>query len=101
MVRRGEIGRGMNKDAVWFAWGMPSAQIEGIKNGIFSERWDYHGRYPVTTNRFFGGYSTGAYDRGRYSGYDGGFGPEVSYVPYVRASVWFVDGLVSEWERQK
>jgi hypothetical protein len=101
MVQRGEIARGMNKDAVWFAWGMPAAQIEGAKNGKFTERWDYQGRYPVTTNRFFGGYSTGGYSRGRYSGYDGGFGPEVTYVPYVRASVWFLDGRVDEWERQK
>lgn len=101
LVQRGDITKGMNKDAVWFAWGTPSAEIEGTKDGKFTERWDYYGQYPVTTNRFFGGYSTGGYGRGRYHGYDGAFGPEIAYQRYTRASVLFLNGRVDEWERER
>lgn len=101
LVSKGEIAKGMSKDAVSLAWGSPAAQIEGLRNGKFSERWDYMGRHAVTRNHFFGGYSSGRHGPYGYSGYGAGFGPEVTYVPYLRASVWFVGGRVDEWERQR
>ncbi len=100
-VARGEIARGMSKEAVLLAWGSPAARIEGLRNGKFSERWNYEGRQAVTHHHFFGGYTSGGYGRYGYSGYNAGFGPEVTYIPYVSASVWFVDGRVDEWERQR
>lgn len=101
LVSRGEIEKGMSKDAVFFAWGRPAGRVEGLWNGKSGERWDYEGSHPVMHNHFFGGYASGVYGGGRYSGYHGGFGPEVIYVPYVKASVWFVGGKVDEWERQR
>ncbi len=101
LVSRGEIAKGMSKDAVALAWGSPSTRIEGLRNGKFSERWDYIGREPVTRNHFFGGYTSGGYGPYEYSGYRAGFGPEVTYVPYREASVWFASGRVDEWERQR
>jgi hypothetical protein len=101
LVSRGEIAKGMTKDAVSLAWGSPAAEIEGLRNGKFSERWDYMGREAVTRNHFFGGYTSGGYGPYGYSGYRAGFGPEITYVPYRKASVWFVGGRVDEWERQR
>jgi len=101
LVSKGEIVKGMSQNAVLLAWGSPAVRIEGLRNDKFSERWNYEGREAVTRNRFFGGYSTGGYGPYGYKGYDAGFGPEVTFIPYVRASVWFVGGEVDEWERQR
>lgn len=105
LVQRGELSRGMSKDAVWIAWGSPASSYEGSKNGKPSERWDYTGSRPVYTTNYFGGYSSGytrwGGHRYPYSGYGFGFGPEVSYIPYTRASVWFVNERVDSWERQR
>ncbi len=101
LVSRGEIAKGMSKEAVTLAWGSPGAHIDGLRNGKHSERWDYMGRHAVTRNHFFGGYTSGGYGPYGYSGYRAGFGPEISYIPYRKASVWFVGGRVDEWERQR
>jgi hypothetical protein len=101
LVSKGEIAKGMSKDAVYFAWGSPASQVDVFKDGKSSERWDYEGRHAVTQHRFYGGYSTGGYGPYGYSGYRTGIGPEVTYIPYRRASVWFVRGVVDEWERQR
>jgi hypothetical protein len=101
LVSRGEIAKGMSKDAVILAWGSPAAYIEGLRSGKLTERWDYMGREAVTRNHFFGGYSSGKYGPYGYSGYGAGFGPEITYVPYRKASVWFVGNRVDEWERER
>jgi len=101
LVRMGEIAKGMDKDAVALAWGSPSDQVEGLREGKRMERWDYSGSKPVLTNNFFGGYSSGNYGPYRYSGVGGGFGQEVTYLPYRKASVWFIGGRVDEWERSR
>ncbi|MBC7980699.1 MAG: hypothetical protein H7Y36_09075 [Armatimonadetes bacterium] len=100
LVENGEIEKGMGKDAVLLAWGSPSSSAEGFRSGKRMERWDYAGSTPVVSNHFFGGYGYGAYGPYRYSGLGGGFGPEISYVPYRKSSVWFVGGRVDEWEKQ-
>jgi hypothetical protein len=104
LVEQGQISRGMPRDAVYLAWGRPARVFQGSKDGKLTERWDYAGTQPVYHTNFYGSY--GSYcgpwrGRGYYSGYGFGFGPEVAYIPYRIASVWFVDGLVDSWERAR
>lgn len=99
LVSRGEIAKGMDKSAVDLAWGRPSASVEGIRGDKRMERWEYNGSKPVVTNSFFGGYGYGNYGPYRYSGIGAGFGPEVTYIPYRKSTVWFLEGRVDEWER--
>lgn len=102
LVQRGEITRGMPMDAVYLAWGAPSATFQGSKDGRTSERWDYASSRPVTVTGFYGGYyGYGPYGRHGYGDYGFGFGPEVAYVPYRVATVWFVDSRVDSWERAR
>ncbi len=105
LVRQGTIGKGMGTDAVYLAWGRASREYEGSENGQATLRWDYDGSRPVYTNSYFGaygwGYGYGPYGRyGTYPAYYGiGIGPEVTYVPYRKASVLFRNGRVASWER--
>jgi hypothetical protein len=101
LVSRGEIAKGMSKEAVAIAWGSPATRALGLRNGRNMERWDYRGQQPVVTHQFYGGYSRGCYGPYRYRGYGAGFGPQINYVPYRRASVWFVNDRVDEWERME
>ena len=101
LVRSGQIASGMSPDAVYLAWGAPAGVFQGARNGKSSERWDYNSSRPVTTVGFYGGYGYRSYSPyGQYGGYDGyGIGPDVVYVPYRSASVWFVENRVDSWER--
>jgi len=101
LVLNGEIGKGMSKEAVAIAWGSPAARVDGLRNGKAMERWDYQGQQPVVVNPFFGGYSRSIHGPYRYSGFSGGIGTQVAYLPFRRASVWFVNDKVSEWERME
>ena len=101
LVSRGEITKGMSKDAVALAWGSPATRVQGLRNGKAMERWDYRSQKPVVSHNFYGGYGSGFYDPYYYRGYGIGFGPQVSYIPYRSASVWFVNDKVDEWERQQ
>jgi len=101
LVSRGKLAKGMSMDAVALSWGSPSSRIEGLKDGRAIDRWDYRGQRPVVTNNFFGGYRGGYNGPYRYSGFGAGFGPDVIYVPYRKASVWFVGGEVDEWQRER
>ena len=82
------------------------AVFQGSKNGKTTERWDYAGSRPVTVTNFYGGYGYGygpygPYGRYGYSGLGFGMGPEIAYVPYRIASVWFVNHRVDSWERAR
>ncbi len=107
LVRQGRIAKGMGTDAVYLAWGRASREYEGSEGGQSTLRWDYEGSRPVYTNTYFGaygwgyGYRYGPYGRyGTYPAYYGvGFGPDVTYVPYRKASVLFRSGRVASWER--
>lgn len=101
LVEQGQISRGMSQDAVYLAWGRPSRILQGSKNGRQTERWDYAGSRPVYYPSFYGSYGRyyGPYHRHGYYGF--GMGPEVAYVPYRIASVWFIDGRVDAWERAR
>lgn len=111
LVQQGLITRGMNPDAVYLAWGSPARSFKGSKKGKDTERWDYAGSRPVYGTSFYGGYGLGyGYGPGVYGPYSPygrygdpafayGIGPEVAYVPYRLASVWFISGKVDSWER--
>ncbi|MEI8038162.1 MAG: hypothetical protein WCJ14_07205 [Verrucomicrobiota bacterium] len=115
LIQQGQICRGMPTEAVYLAWGRPSGSFQGSQDGKATERWDYAGLHPVQTTSFYGGYGYGdfggyggygRYGYGRYGRYGGpvvgfGYGPQVAYVPYRTASVWFIDQRVDAWERAK
>jgi hypothetical protein len=106
LVRQGHIDKGMGTDAVYLAWGKASREYDGSEGGAATLRWDYNGSMPVYSDNAFGsygygwGYGYGRYGRyGAYPYYGVGWGPEVTYVPYRRASVLFHNGKVFSWER--
>jgi len=113
LVQQGQISRGMSRDAVFLAWGASSGIFQGSNNGKPTERWDYARSRPVYVTNFYGGYGYGSYGYGGY-GYGGGYGaygpygysgfglgPEIAFIPYRAASVWFINGRVDSWERAK
>lgn len=103
LVQQGQIARGMSPDAVVLAWGFPDQQFEGSRNSKLTKRWDYASSVPVYTSPYaYGGFGYAQYGPYWNRGYYGpgfGFGPEVAYLPYRVASVWFVDNAVDSWER--
>ena len=103
LVQQGQISRGMSPNAVYLAWGGPSRVFQGSKNGNATERWDYAGSQPVYLTGFYGSYG-GPYGHHGHYGYSGlgfGWGPDVAYIPYRIASVWFLNSRVDSWERVK
>jgi hypothetical protein len=99
LVQQGQLAKGMPPPAVLLAWGPPARRFEGFQSGKTTERWDYSGAYPVYSQRFYGGYGYGRYGRFPAAAY--GLGQEVTYVPYHKASVWFVSKRVDAWERSQ
>ena len=109
LVQQGTLAKGMSQNAVFLAWGPPAMRYEGFHNDHSAQRWDYTAVSPVYTSTFFGGYSYGGHGHhghhgpygSPYHGYGYGIGlaPEVSYVPYHKSSVWFVNNRVDAWER--
>jgi hypothetical protein len=98
LVQQGQLARNMSPDAVRLAWGPPERTFEGFKGGKPTSRWDYADTQAVYSTHLYGGY--GAYGRyGRIYGGGFGLGPDIAYIPYRVASVWFVDGRVDSWER--
>lgn len=108
LVQQGQIAPGMSPDGVLLAWGFPDQRFEGSRNSKMTARWDYATTVPVHSSTFFispYGRRYGPY--GRYGPYwqqgysDFGFAavPEIAYIPYRVASVWFVDDRVDAWER--
>lgn len=101
-VRRGEVAKGMPPEAVLLAWGAPDQRFEGSKNSRRTERWDYTSTRPVYTTNYFGSYGYGYspyHGYGTYSSLGYGLGPDVAYVPFRSASVWFAGNRVDSWER--
>ena len=100
LVQQGQIRRGMSPDAVYYSWGKPALEFAGAEDGASTLRWDYTGSTPVYSSNIYGGYSRGGYGRyGRRYGY--AYSPQVTYVPYRRATVWFRDDRVTKWERAR
>ena len=102
LVRQGRIDKGMGTDAVYLAWGRPSREYEGSDGDVATLRWDYTGTTPVYSTSYYGSYGYGRFGRyGRAPYYGYGIGPEVTYLPYRRATVLFRGGRVSSWERSR
>lgn len=106
LVQQGQLSRGMSPDAVTLAWGLPDQVFEGSKDSKPAGRWDYLGTQPIYPGNYFGGFGYGFGGYGPYArrGYYGaGFavGPDVAYVPYRLASVWFINHHVDSWERAR
>jgi hypothetical protein len=104
LVSQGRIDKGMGTDAVYLAWGKPSREYEGGENGAATLRWDYNGTTAVYNTGYYGdfgyGHGYGRYGRyGRIPYYGIGVTPEVTYLPYRRATVLFRGGRVSSWEK--
>lgn len=111
-VRLGQISRGMPPQAVLLAWGPPSRRYEGVSQGSATTRWDYFGSQPVFTNQVafgpgwgrglgWGGGGWGGYGWGPYGWGDPFFGPDVTYIPYRRATIVFKNEKVDSWERMQ
>ena len=47
LVRRGEVGKGMSKEAVKLAWGAPGRQTREELQGVFCDKWIYTGYVPI------------------------------------------------------
>lgn len=118
LVSRGVIREGMNRDAVFLAWGAPDQTTMGRKNGRQTEQWAYMGQRPVRTMSMgFGmGYGYGGFGPWGYGGGPWGYGPwgygpwgyggpgwnsNVVYVPYTAGTVGFTNGRVTEWQAAK
>ncbi len=103
LVRQGEIANGMSPDAVELAWGRPDRVLEGSAQRKPMDRWDYLGSRPVAVAPLFGGYGYGyGYGYGPYQNYGWSgpaFGADIAYIPYLSASVRFIDRRVDSWER--
>ncbi len=101
LVRQGQITSGMPPEAVILAWGTPTQRYQGFKNSKLTERWDYAISRPIDITDSYGVYGSGyrPYGSWRNPSLGYGIGPEVAYVPYRVASVWFIDQRVDSWER--
>ena len=101
-VRKGQIRRGMGPDAVYYAWGRPAREFAGADENASTMRWDYAGSTPVYSSNFSGYYGRGYGRYGRfYPRYGYAYSPQVTYVPYRKATVWFRDDRVTKWERSR
>lgn len=114
MVASGSIREGMNRDAVYLAWGRPDRVSVGTHKGRAVESWTYLGQKPVNTYSMGFGYGGGwggfpywgagslGYGWGGGIGGWGGYpywggGPSVTYIPYTQAVVEFTSGRVTSW----
>lgn len=114
MVASGSIREGMNRDAVYLAWGRPDRVSVGTHKGRAVESWTYLGQKPVNTYSMGFGYGGGwggypYWGAGRFGyGWGGGIGgwggypywgggPSVTYIPYTQAVVEFTSGRVTSW----
>lgn len=95
LVQRGEIAKGMSKQAVYLAFGDPHRVVKGHKGDRPFERWDYTRLRARYVHRYHGFFGRGC----RGHGYGFGLSPSIQYVPYRSASVIFHDGSVSSWEQ--
>ena len=102
-VNRGEIKKGMTKEAVFLAWGKPDRTGGGENKKGRYERWTYTTLEPIVNQSIYGGFGYGRFHPfiGRRRGwfYQPGFGTQVDYIPRPAAYVDFRNGRVTDWQR--
>lgn len=95
LVRQGRLDAGMPAEAVALAWGPPARRFDGQDGAATTSRWDYAGSRPIYTTGWYGGF----YGYGYWGRHAWAAGPEVTFIPYRRASVWFRNERVTRWEQ--
>lgn len=103
-VSAGQLLAGMPPQAVTLAWGKPGTTFVGSQGNKTVEKWAYSNLEPVYSQTtpaapWFGGYYG---PRARnYYGYYGWSGPSttITYLPVNYATVNFINGRVTSWEK--
>lgn len=103
LVEKGRIARGMDKEAVFLAWGKPARVSDGENSKGRFERWNYTTLEPIYTHGFHGSFGRRYYRRGNHYGsrygYSPGFSSNVHYIPRDSARVDFRNNRVADWQR--
>ena len=98
MVQQGKICEGMNRDAVYLAWGNPNVPpVKGQQNGKPYEKWVYQAYEPVVVNSV----GVGSAFCHALSAYAGTMTTSTAYVPQEIAWVIFENNIVTAWECRK
>ena len=94
LVQQGQIKKGMDKKAVYLAWGDPSRSSKGSDNGTSFEKWYYYLYSPTYSGSFYGGY-----------GHRGHYGTSIArsndYISELESKVEFRKGRVYKWENAR
>lgn len=102
LVRQGRVTEGMNRNAVFLAWGPADSVTQGSKDGKSVETWLYGGGYTdYNSPRFNVGYGYGGWGGGGgHFGYGVNFpvGPSTHSHRDSTARVVFTGGKVTEWQ---
>ena len=93
LVQRGKIEKGMDKKAVYLAWGSPSRSSKGANSSSNYERWYYYNYSPSYAATYSGGY--GYRSRGFYGS---SIQASSDYNSELDAKVEFRKGHVYSWE---
>ncbi|HEY2573549.1 MAG TPA: hypothetical protein VGH65_05745 [Verrucomicrobiaceae bacterium] len=100
LVQQGRITEGMNKEAVWLAWGRADRVATGSRGGRPYERWSYTGYEPYysPTIGYAGGYWNQPY-LGNGHLQDPRYFPDpmMNYLPYEARRAEFTSDRVSAW----
>lgn len=87
LVRQGQIRSGMSTNAVWLAWGSPSAKTTGEMRGRPTETWIYtENRYAPYGSAYYPYYGYGPYWGGGF-----GFGVGVTRFHHHHGFAFFGD----------
>lgn len=98
-VQSGEVRNGMSENAVFLAWGAPnSPHVKGQDGKQNFTKWNYNTQVPISSYNSGPHYYIGGYNRNlNYNIYENN---QPSYVSKTYASVTFINGKVSSWEKQ-
>ena len=94
LVQQGQIKQGMDKKAVYLAWGDPSRSSKGASAGTPFEKWYYYLYSPTYSGGLYGGYG----HRGCYGSY---ITRTSDYRSELEAKVEFRKGRVHNWENAR
>lgn len=107
LVRQKRVAEGMDKEAVYLAWGTADEIKKSSRNHQVTETWLYLKYKPIYSRSIGVGYGYGYggsyYYGGRsrycdYGDYYGSYGTDINYQPYVGAKVEFENDRVVFWE---